>query len=277
MVRPLPRNTKRSLNPDDKAGLYKEICEPTPIEATDDLDGNRKVMGRRGVLGLFASGAATLLSGCLKPHEALRYRLMLEVRTPEGIKTGSSVLQNDFWGASIIPLPGDIGGSGYIGEAPTVDLGGGRFLFALLCGPDWQRDVFGIVSAVLSYSELKLGRPDDSLMQRMKKANETKPSAKLGRGQYPILVTFTDVNEPKSVIEVARNDLAASFGAGYALEEITFQVVDQQTPLTTGIRQRLKWLGPHPETRLDQQMKTLTDRSLARTLFNGCFVSGATK
>jgi hypothetical protein len=234
-------------------------------------------MGRRGVLGLLASVAAAPLSGCLKPHETLRYRLTLEVRTPQGMKTGSSVLQNDAWGPSVIPLPGDIGGSGYIGEAPMVDLGDGRLLFALLCGPDWQRDIFGIVSAVLSYPELKLGGPDDGLMQRMKRANETKPSAKLGRGQYPILVTFTDINEPKSVIEVASNDLAASFGAGYELAEITFQVVDQQTPLTTGIRQRLKWLGPHPETRLDQQVKTLNDRSLARTLFNGCFVSGSAK
>jgi hypothetical protein len=247
------------------------------IEATNNLDGNRMVMGRRGVLGLFASGAAMSLSGCLKPHESLRYRLTLEVSTPEGIKTGSSVLQNDFSGPSIIPLPGDIGGSGYIGEAPMVDLGGSRFLFALLCGPDWQRDVFGIVAAVLSYSELKLGRPDDGLMQRMKKANEVKPSATLGRGQYPMLVTFTDVNEPKSVIEVAPNDLAATFGAGYALEEITFQVVDQQTPLTTGIRQRLKWLGPHPETRLDQQPSGRNDPPFARKLFNGCFVSGSAK
>jgi hypothetical protein len=234
-------------------------------------------MGRRGILGLLAGGAATLLSGCLKPHESLRYRLTLEVQTPEGIKTGSSVLQNDQYGASIIPLLGDIGGSGYIGEAPTVDLGGGRFLFALLSGPDWQRNVTEMVSKVLSYPELKLGRPDDGLRQRMKKANETKPFATLGRGDYPILVTFTDVNEPKSVIEVSPDDLAASFGAGYALEKITFQVVDQQTPLTGGIRQRLKWLGPHPETRLDQQMKTLNDRSLARTLFNGCFVSGSAK
>jgi hypothetical protein len=123
------------LSPDDKAGVVLNICEPTQIEATDNLDGNHKVMGRRGILGLLAGGAATLLSGCLKPHESLRYRLTLEVQTPEGIRTGSSVLQNDQYGASIIPLPGDIGGAGNIGEAPTVDLGGGRFLFAVLADP----------------------------------------------------------------------------------------------------------------------------------------------
>ena len=226
------------------------------------------------MLGLLGGGTATLLSGCGRPEGILRYQLTLEVRTPEGMKTGSSVLQNMLYGKSIIPLPSDSGGSGYIGEAPTVDLGGGRFLFALLCDADYHRDVFEIVVKVLSYPELKLVRPDENVRDRMNKAAKTKPSAILARGDYPMLVTFTDVNEPKSVVEVSPDNLAASFGAGYALEKITFQAVDRQTPLTTGIRQRLKWLGPHHETKLDPQMKTLNDRSLPRRLFNGCFVAG---
>jgi hypothetical protein len=36
----------------------------------------------------------------------------------------------------------------------------------------------------------------------MKKANETKPFAVLRRQDYPMLVTFTDVNQPSSVAEV---------------------------------------------------------------------------
>ena len=213
------------------------------------------MIGRRGVLGLLAGGAATLLSGCLKSRSTLRYRLTLEVQTPQGIKTGAAVLQNMLSGKSIIPLPGDIGGSGYIGEAQAADLGGGRCLFGLLCDPNWQHNVFEIVAKVLSYPALKLARPNEDTMDRMNRAAKTKAFAVLRREHYPMLVTFTDVNDPKSVVEVSPDNLAASFGAGYALERITFQAVDGDTPLTTGIRQRLTWLGPHPETRLDQHMK----------------------
>src|SRR5690242_9486371 len=108
------------------------------------------MMGRRGALGLLASGAASLLSGCGRSDSSLRYRMTLEVRTPQGVKTGSSVLENKLYGRFIIPLPGDIGSAVVLGEAPTADLGGGRFLFALLCDPDYRRDFMEIVLKVLS-------------------------------------------------------------------------------------------------------------------------------
>ena len=234
-------------------------------------------MGRRGMLGLLASGTATLLSGCLKSRVSLRYRLTLEVRTPGGIKTGSSVLQNTLSGQSIIPLPGDIGGSGFIGEAPTVDLGSGRFLFAVLADPLWRRNVFEIVSKVLSYPELKLVRPDEGTMDRMKKAAETKPSAILRREHYPMLVTFADVNDPSSVKEVSPDNLAASFGAGYALEKITFQAVDEKTPLTTGFKERFPAIANHRGAFGTKPPNALRTQNLDADLQAFYFFSGALK
>jgi hypothetical protein len=229
------------------------------------------------MLGLLAGGAATLLSGCGRPHASLRYRLTLEVQTPNGIKTGSSVLENNLYGPSIIPLPGDIGGSGNIGEAPTVDLGSGRFLFAVRADPLYRRDFVSIVSKVLSYPELKLGRPDEGTMDRMKKAAESKSFAVLLRPEYPMLVTFADVKNPGSIAEVSPDNLAASFGAGYSLKRITFEAVDGKTPLTTGFSDRFPAIANHRGNFRAKPPNSPRDQNLDASLGASSFFSGATK
>ena len=64
-----------------------------------------------------------------------------------------------------------------------------------------------------------------------------------------MLVTFGDLDDPTSVAEVDPDDLAASFGEGYALKRITVQITDD--PVTTGIEQRLGWLRGHTSGMLD--------------------------
>jgi hypothetical protein len=46
-------------------------------------------------------------------------------------------------------------------------------------------------------------------------------------------VTFSDISDPTSVALVDPDDLAASFGAGYALEAVTVEVT--QEPVTEGV------------------------------------------
>ena len=229
------------------------------------------------MLRLLATGAASLLAGCGRPQVWLRYRLTLEVQTPEGIKTGSSVLENTLYGRSVIPLPGDIGGAGSIGEAPTVDLGGGRFLFAVRAVPLYRRDFITIVSKILAYPELKLGGPDDGTMERMTKATETRAFAVVHRQDYPMLVTFADMNDPRSVAEVSPDDLAARFGAGYALKRITFEAVDHKTPLTTGFRDRFPAIASHRGNFRTKPPNTPRDQRLDDSLGASSFVAGGAR
>ncbi|MDI6837810.1 MAG: hypothetical protein QMD99_19150, partial [Rhizobiaceae bacterium] len=78
------------------------------------------------------------LSGCdmLGFHEwQWRQKLTVTVDTPAGQRTGSSVVSVNVYDTPSWWGLGDFagaGGSSLSGEAVTVDLGGGRFLFALL-------------------------------------------------------------------------------------------------------------------------------------------------
>ena len=90
-------------------------------------------MTRCGVFGLFA--AALALDGCSKilPNE-YRFRMTVEVQTPQGLKTGSSVYEVSARKHVALTSEEAERSAGVRGEALVVDLPGGP-LFVLLKTP----------------------------------------------------------------------------------------------------------------------------------------------
>ena len=84
---------------------------------------------------LLGTAAIAALGACspFYPSATIRYRMTVEVETPEGLKTGSSVIETTIQSG---PRMGDAGGVSYQyrGEAVAVDLPGGNTLFALMTG-----------------------------------------------------------------------------------------------------------------------------------------------
>ena len=108
-------------------------------------------MTRRGAMGLLAGAASVVLSGCgmIFPSDRLRQKITVEVETPAGLRSGSSVVETEVrkgksWG--------DASGTTFRlkGEAVAVDLPGGRTLFALLRGGgDTQGDAAAFQTRLL--------------------------------------------------------------------------------------------------------------------------------
>ena len=73
-------------------------------------------------------------------------------------------------------------------------------------------------------------------------------AGKITPNDLPDLVSFTDVNDPKSVIEVDPNDLQATLGPNITWNEITLESTDE--PVTTGIVRKLPWLPAYFEKNL---------------------------
>ena len=67
--------------------------------------------------------------------------------------------------------------------------------------------------------------------------------------RLPMLVRFADIADPKTVERVDPENLAASFGAGYALQRVVVEETDD--PVTSGIEKRLRWLGDYFDKMLD--------------------------
>ena len=89
------------------------------------------MIARRSLLTLAASlGTSLGLGGCGGESFSYRYRLSIEVDTPEGVKRGSGVLKV---GAAIsYSITGKHLGGGTNGESVAVDLGPRGLFFALL-------------------------------------------------------------------------------------------------------------------------------------------------
>jgi hypothetical protein len=189
------------------------------------------------------------LTGCWTKTESYRYKLTLAVNTPAGVMKASSVVEVLFWGI-VIP---DRGVTHQLrGEALYLDLGAGRRpLIALITkqlhpkiGKEvtWSRDggpngplIARIYDDVLPENLLEQA----AAISRMRGVREIAPS------DLPDLVTFADINDPRSVIEVDPNDLQAALGPDVSWNKITLEITD--APITTGLKAKLPWLTEYFE------------------------------
>ena len=192
------------------------------------------------------------------------------VDTPTGEVSGSAVTSIE-WSENKIFKDGARWQLDYAGEAVVVDLGAGKYLFATLASG--RRDK---------------GSPEDigrmgprSIGLDESKGNEFKRHVgviTVSREWYPLLVTFADVNDPKTVVEVKPDELATHFGPGVALKSITLEVTDE--PVTVGVVEKiLPWIKDHYDKMLDGRAThtSKAENRLANDLASGSFASRSQK
>jgi len=205
-------------------------------------------MRRRRVLQtLVAGGAMLALAACGQGAPAdlthyytpYRYRLIATVETPEGVRTGSSVIEVK-WAPHKYKVKG---------EAAAVDLPGGQTLFVLLrsaANPDWDAYAFES-TGVFSTGKAPLATSEEDLWRGIAADRGTYPvnrrrvTAIEDSDNYPYMVRFRDPADPKSVEQVDPDNLAKTFGPGYRLKSLTIQMTGD--PVSTGIENRLPWLN----------------------------------
>jgi hypothetical protein len=174
-----------------------------------------------------------------------KYRLTLEVETPEGLKTASGIV-------SVHPDRGYSrhGHTTTRGDAVFVDLGGGKNLVALMAHIDRTIDLDGMNYLALRAYKAAGRNVSFSEMSRMTGA------VPVTGALIPILVTFADARDPATIRKVPSEAMAAALGDGFRLRDIHAEVVpnglwplDFGGPLgkrvTRGIETKLPWLnGP---------------------------------
>lgn len=173
---------------------------------------------------------------------AHKYRLTVEVDTPEGVKSASGVM-------SVHPDRGySRGGHTHTrGDAVFVDLGGAKNLLALLAHIDRSIDFDGI--NYLALRAYKAGGRDVSFNEMSKMTGAAPVTGAL----IPVLLTFTDPRDPSTARMVPPDDLETSFGRGFHLHGVSIEVVPNGLwpldfggalgePVTRGIEAHLPWL-----------------------------------
>ena len=175
---------------------------------------------------------------------AHKYRLAVEVETPDGPRSASGVV-------AVHPdrSYSRRGQTLTVGDAIFVDLGVGKNLVALLAHVDNDKLVLEDVNyvALRAYIEAAGRRVSFNEMSRQTGIVPVKGAL------IPVLVTFADPANPGNARTVAPDDAEATLGKGYRLKGLTAEVVPNGywpldfggvlgEPVTRGIEARLPWL-----------------------------------
>jgi hypothetical protein len=237
---------------------------------------------------------AAVLAGVIKekpPSGTWRYKMTVEVETPEGIKSGSTVREVTIQDLAE-PTNPSMGGfrTKVKGEAVVVDLGPRGVLFALLngyaFGPDyaWQ---------IVFHAFPMPGKPPGAggaTPEGLEYYSHLKAKTVLPPSLYPMMVTFADLKEPKTVksvydmhwngrypmhYETTADRFEETFGQGIRLKSIEIEMADES--ITQGIEKKLVWLPEYYNKRLDgHRFGTIkADLPIANNLSSGAFSAGA--
>jgi hypothetical protein len=194
-----------------------------------------------------------------------KQKMTVTVETPQGEVSGSSVVR------SLVSYePHFLPDTGYFhyswrGEAVTVALPEGQYLFVLLGHPPRMAEAVFKDSLPEHWS-----RADDHGRSYFRKLSSLRESRAVPPKTLPIFVTFTDPSDPSTVAEVVPDDLAATFGPGYALKSVTLEITGE--PVTKGEAEKvLGWLEEYPETPVLSKIEP-HDFSFAAKLRQGSFI-----
>jgi hypothetical protein len=223
-------------------------------------------------LAIFAICFILLPWGCYRlmwPTYAWNQKLTLTVETPQGEVTGSGIVRV-VWSDSP-DLFGDAPHwhSKVRGEATVVELGEEKYLFALIGGAERL--------GLRVFHERRLPQDTDGLGPII----ESIPEQKRGVARpvppetMPLLVTFTDISDPKTVRRVDPDNLAATFSPGYRLRSVTLEITGE--PVTKGeVEKVLTWWCDLRQkgARLNGKTGAIMDNELSNTLGAGAFRIG---
>jgi hypothetical protein len=169
-----------------------------------------------------------------------KYRLTVEVETPEGVKAASGVMA--------VQPDRSYSRGGHTRTMGDAVLGGGKNLVALLAHIDKSIDLDGVNYVALRAYNAAGRKVSFSEMSRLTDA------VPVTGALIPVLVTFTNPTDPGSARAVPPDDMAAAVGDGFRLHGISVEVVPNGLwpldlggplgePVTRGIEAKLPWLN----------------------------------
>jgi hypothetical protein len=210
------------------------------------------------------------------PTCTFRYKLTAEVMTPEGVKTGSSVIEvsyshNANYGGGHAP---DLNA---VGEAVFIPIDQKRLFVVTLTNaaadrpgrqfrgyydePQYLWGVMDLYAFPLKTFNLDWAIDERGLCRQVEEVAKTNRRYPAPFPNLPTLVVFEDTNDPNSVKVVQPEKLSDVLGEGYALQNVWLEMT-KETPTNTGMKMFPWW------DQKVQEQKTLGYFGQGQTLIN---------
>lgn len=158
-----------------------------------------------------------------------RYKITVEVKTPDGTKSGSAIREVRAWKNAAKFFNPDVKPITYevIGEAVVVDLSVDGSLFYLVGNHDEVQNAFF----------------KDTFLEedRIRKINKLKIGSKAELLEIADFVVFQDLNDSQNIKSISFKDFQENFNDQISFKRIVVEKTDQ--PLTFGnVRSVLPWI-----------------------------------
>lgn len=172
-----------------------------------------------------------------------KYRLTVEVETPDGIKSASGVM-------AVTPDRGYSrkGHTATSGDALFIDLGSGKNLVTLLAHLDHTLDLDG-----MNYVALRAYGASSGQRVSFNEMSRIRGVVPVTGELIPVLAAFADPADPSTMQTVPPDNIASVLGNGFRLHGVSTEVVPNGfwpvdfggvlgEPVTRGIEAKLPWL-----------------------------------
>lgn len=202
---------------------------------------------RQGLRGMLAILATIPAAGCnlLRDSSTLKFRFDLEIDTPTGIKTASSVMQAVMKGGVPIYRAIDPGTYYVRGQAPYAEIAPGRFIFVPLGQPMNTEQMLYVLEDFL----MDWTGPGSKANWRdsFPAAKRDLPSGEIGVDRLPLMVTFGSVRQPSTVERVRPEQFDTVFEDGVRLRRAKVTIVPDRSDLSKGFADRFPQIAAHTD------------------------------
>ncbi|NBW76085.1 MAG: hypothetical protein EBR34_09815 [Sphingomonadaceae bacterium] len=165
--------------------------------------------------------------------------MTIEIETPQGLKRGSSSYEVTARNRFGLDPSGTVREWTVEGQAVIVDLAPEKSVVALLktvnlAGhDDLAFTSMSALDPLFNYDYVESA-------ERIAGGDGIRSQALVDPSNYPLMVTFRNLEEPASIVRLAADNLAQEFGPGVHLKRVLVELTEE--PVTRGIEQKLPWL-----------------------------------
>lgn len=235
------------------------------------------VLSSLGKVALAVTGSLALTGCWVVTLPKVHYRLTVVVDTPEGRRSGSSVVEFRSDYTPDFPFPATASVTYNLrGEATPIRLPNGKYLFAVL---KWTEADAAKPMLLESFADILPPRlhpvHDDAdnrqVMAQIKALSKLRASRPVKPKYYPVFAWFDDIARPRTI-----HALPAHVGdvimTGVKLSGMTLEITD--LPVTHQVKRILSWLHRKDLGYLDPKIKTTGYFPEYRLLGSDDFVLG---
>ncbi|MCU7846964.1 MAG: hypothetical protein KZQ89_02995 [Candidatus Thiodiazotropha sp. (ex Lucinoma kastoroae)] len=241
----------------------------------------KKILITAVVLVLGIGAVAYAMSEIKEPEPktySWRYKLTVEIDTPEGLKSGSAVRE-----VSVVYTPKSSTRAkphrkiSIKGEAVVIDLGDQRKVFSLLVGGRWGVDQ----PSRIFYDIFPVSFPAQSIEGLEYYSQLKDKKVVLDEDHYSSMVMFEDINDQMTVKRVygrtrttVDDQFEERFGKDYRIKQVIIETTDEE--VTWKVAEIIPWVLQLNDRLLDgRNVHTIdAENSLANSLGKGSFTVG---